>query len=177
MKKVSFKERLIQARINKGFSQTQLAKEASIAKTQLSRYETGKVIPKFQAVKKLADALGVRYSWLSGEEPLFDDKLRESTDLRSSETENLSESQYRFYLLVSNYPQIFKLWDWSIREINKERYENSLSYMSSGDATLARFFYSVWDGSNKEFDITAAATLDRKDRQLIASWLVNPFWP
>ncbi len=51
--------------------------------------------------------------------------------------------------------------------------------MSHGEKIMAQFALAVWNGRNEDgFDITeAAATLDDKRRKLIASWLLDPFWP
>nr|WP_247595141.1 hypothetical protein [Salmonella enterica] len=49
--------------------------------------------------------------------------------------------------------------------------------MSHGEAVLARFFLSLWNGSNAGFDLVEAAGLDDRERQLIARWLADPFWP
>lgn len=45
-----------------GKSQIELAKEARIGKSQLSKYETGKELPKFDSLEKVLNALGIGYS-------------------------------------------------------------------------------------------------------------------
>lgn len=172
MSNAGFSTRLISARTKIHMSQSSLAQAAQIAPTQLSRYETGKVIPKFDVMLRLSLVLGVSYSWLAdGEDATV-------TLVRELEMEQLSETQYQFYTMIKPYPEMAKLWNWTTRELNVDAYKRLISYMSNGEAVLARFFYSVWDGNNQAFDITEAASkLDKRERELIANWLINPFWP
>lgn len=46
-------------RVEQGRSQADLAEEAGVGKSLLSRYETGDVVPTLETVQKLMDALGV----------------------------------------------------------------------------------------------------------------------
>ena len=46
----------------RGKSQAGLAKDAGIGKSQLSKYETGKELPKFDSLEKVLNALGIGYS-------------------------------------------------------------------------------------------------------------------
>lgn len=57
--------RLVMARARAGYSQNELEELTGIAQTQLSRYESGRSIPRRAAVEKLASALGVAPTWLS----------------------------------------------------------------------------------------------------------------
>ncbi|WP_233981852.1 helix-turn-helix domain-containing protein [Pectobacterium versatile] len=175
MSNTGFATRLVNSRTKIGMSQASLAEAAEIAATQLSRYETGKVIPKFEVMLRLSLALGVSFSWLAHGEG----DINAAVPLvKEKGMEQLSETQYRFYTMLKPYPAIAKLWNWTTRELNVDAYQRSLCAMSSGEAVLARFFYSIWDGNNQAFDITeAAAKLDRTERELIANWLTHPFWP
>lgn len=54
------------ARINKGYSQTDLAKKLKIARQSISKYENGDREPKLEMWKKLSDALDVSIPYLQG---------------------------------------------------------------------------------------------------------------
>jgi len=45
----------------RGVSQAAIARRAGIGKSQLSKYESGKELPKLDSLEKLLDALGVGY--------------------------------------------------------------------------------------------------------------------
>lgn len=61
-------ERITYARELRGMSQGDLARATEIAATQLSRYETGRAVPRKLALHRLAMALAVNWKWLdSGE--------------------------------------------------------------------------------------------------------------
>lgn len=61
---MGFKERLKQARIKKGLSQNQLAKEIGVHVTNISRYERGENRPTSEVLTKLANALDVTGDFL-----------------------------------------------------------------------------------------------------------------
>lgn len=61
-------ERLRLTRQQKKLSQTELAEMAHVNKKSLSRYELGSSIPPADALKALADALGVSTDYLLSEE-------------------------------------------------------------------------------------------------------------
>lgn len=91
---------------------------------------------------------------------------------------DLTASQARFALMIKAYPWLSKFWDWQKCEVDLDRIHSAMGVMSSGERVLTCFFLSLWTGSNQSFDITdAAATLDKSERQLIADWLLQPFWP
>lgn len=58
-------ERITFARELRGMSQGDLARASDIAATQLSRYETGRALPRKLAVHRLANALAVNWRWLA----------------------------------------------------------------------------------------------------------------
>ena len=68
----SFGENLRKLRKERKLSMDALAEKAGTSKQVLSRYENGERVPKISMVQKLADALGVSISELSGE--VFDIK-------------------------------------------------------------------------------------------------------
>lgn len=65
----TFAKRLIQRRAQLEYSQEDLSKRTGIAAAQISRYEAGKNKPRANIISKLANHLGVPFSWLAyGEE-------------------------------------------------------------------------------------------------------------
>lgn len=60
----TFGERLRHARLDAGFTQSQLVRRSGIPKPTLSRYENDHVMPSLQTLSRLADALGVPESSL-----------------------------------------------------------------------------------------------------------------
>ncbi|AZT44443.1 hypothetical protein [Salmonella enterica] len=85
--------------------------------------------------------------------------------------------QNRFFTLLSQYPRIAVFWSRAEGECKTEALRQAMGGMSHGEAVLARFFLSLWNGSNAGFDLVEAAGLDDRERQLIARWLADPFWP
>ncbi|WP_126312901.1 helix-turn-helix domain-containing protein [Delftia acidovorans] len=62
----SFGERLLRARVGKRLSQSALAAAVGITPAQISRYESGKNMPRPHITAQLAEALGVDARWLEG---------------------------------------------------------------------------------------------------------------
>ena len=65
---VSFGERLRRARLELGFSQSELEDRSGIPKARLSRYENDHVLPSIGTLRRLAGALGVSEASLLGEQ-------------------------------------------------------------------------------------------------------------
>lgn len=61
-----FSQRLKEARLNKGLTLQQLAKDVGSTKATLSKYEHGVAEPKLMLGQKLSRRLGVPIDWLSG---------------------------------------------------------------------------------------------------------------
>ena len=53
-------EMLIEARMKKGFTQEQLAKKMGTKQSAISRFESGRVSPRWDFILKLTQALGAR---------------------------------------------------------------------------------------------------------------------
>lgn len=53
-------ELMIEARMNKGMTQEMLAKKMGTKQSAISRFESGRINPRFDFITKLADALGAR---------------------------------------------------------------------------------------------------------------------
>ncbi|MDE1557369.1 MULTISPECIES: helix-turn-helix domain-containing protein [Comamonas] len=58
-------DRITQARMARGWSQTDLGRACDMAPTQVSRYESGRAAPRRQTILKIAQALAVEYQWLT----------------------------------------------------------------------------------------------------------------
>jgi transcriptional regulator with XRE-family HTH domain len=65
---LTFGQRLRQARLLAGFSQTELEVRSGIPKARLSRYENGHVLPSLQTLGRLSEALGVSEATLLGDQ-------------------------------------------------------------------------------------------------------------
>lgn len=92
----------------------------------------------------------------------------------------MSVSQIQFLeWLKQMAPELIDLWDWENREIDPAVVKNYLGTASHGQAIMCRFAVAIWYGQNKfNFDIVdAAGALDPIQRQAIAEWLIDPFWP
>jgi transcriptional regulator with XRE-family HTH domain len=84
----TFGERLRRARLDAGFTQSDLVRRSGIPKPTLSRYENDHVMPSLQTLARLADALGVPEATLlpgktSAEEELFDALRERGIHIRS----------------------------------------------------------------------------------------------
>lgn len=54
-------------RKQKGWSQTDLARESAVSREILGKYERGEAVPSIDFAKRIADALGVSLDYLVGE--------------------------------------------------------------------------------------------------------------
>jgi transcriptional regulator with XRE-family HTH domain len=61
-----FGMKLQELRLGKGWTQKELAERASIAQSQITRWEAGEKIPRFDDVQKLCKALGAKLSAFEG---------------------------------------------------------------------------------------------------------------
>lgn len=92
---------------------------------------------------------------------------------------SLSQGQAAFALMLEKAPYLQPLWNLEKQEYIPEIFENFLGTASHGQAIMARFFLSVWTHRN-DFGfnvIDAAAILDDDQKQIIVSWVLDPFWP
>lgn len=63
-------DRIAEARQKAGLSQAELGQVADVAQTQISRYESGRAVPRRAVLARLAEALRVPLEWLAfGEGP------------------------------------------------------------------------------------------------------------
>ena len=54
-------------RVEKGWSQTDLANNSGVSRVMIGKYERGEASPSIEAAKKIADAFGVSLDYLVGE--------------------------------------------------------------------------------------------------------------
>lgn len=66
MYKELFPERIKKARIDAGYTQPQVAEELSISRSNISKYETGKLEPDLEKLAALAEFYNVTTDWLLG---------------------------------------------------------------------------------------------------------------
>ncbi len=62
----AFADRLKEERIQKGLTQTELAKTLYLGQTSVSKYESGKQIPEMPTLQKIADFFGISIDYLLG---------------------------------------------------------------------------------------------------------------
>ena len=90
-------------------------------------------------------------------------------------------SKTRFFELLNQVPRIQHLWDPKGNgSLIPDIFEKELGVMSSGESEMAKFFAAVWfhDNSRYGFDVVdAMARVDIEHRELIANWIIDPFWP
>ena len=60
----TFHERLRATRIEKGFTQEQLAKAVGVTKSTMAKYDRGELEPNVKNIKKIAQVLGVSVDYL-----------------------------------------------------------------------------------------------------------------
>lgn len=91
---------------------------------------------------------------------------------------NVIDNVQRFYEMISDYSWAIPLWDENTRTMVPEAIEKFKSTASQNEKIMLQFFMTVWHGHETEFDISEAAKmLDRQERNVIADWFLNPFWP
>lgn len=94
-------------------------------------------------------------------------------------TKSLTLNQARFEALTRPYLDIYSLWDFDRAEYSPDMAREYLATASHGERVLAKFFIGLWLNENEfDFDLfDAAFVLAGDERQLIADWLLDPFWP
>jgi len=91
---------------------------------------------------------------------------------------NLSSGQAQFKNLLEHFPRFAPYWNWDERECAYETLKENMGAMSHGERIIAQFLLGVWTHNDHDFDILeAASVLDAEACQLIADWLMEPFWP
>ncbi len=95
---------------------------------------------------------------------------------------SLSKTQQRFFDLIDSTDLGYILdpiFDRDKRELKTKGLGKYMAVFSHGEQIMIRFFVNVWLG--REFFkfelIEAARTLDSSNREVIATWLDNPFYP
>ena len=90
-----------------------------------------------------------------------------------------SPSQERFAMLLEETPILQPYWDFKKGIMRDKDILRDMGAWSRSEQILARFYMGVWLGSDQhDFDFTdAAAHLDSSNKQIIVSWIVDPFWP
>ena len=76
-------------RMQKGWSQTELATESGVSREIIGKYERGEAVPSIEFAKRIADAFGVSLDYLVGEGTLS--RLDKKTVKRLQEIESLKD--------------------------------------------------------------------------------------
>jgi len=94
-------------------------------------------------------------------------------------TENRHTPEYYAKWLKMHFPGLLHLFDFGSNAVNYSLLERYLSTASHGERLIAEFAISIWLGDNSmNFDfVDAAKSLNIESRQVIADFLLDPFWP
>lgn len=76
-------------RMQKGWSQTELATESGVSREIIGKYERGEAVPSIEFAKRIADAFGVSLDYLVGEGTLS--RLDKKTVKRLQKIESLQD--------------------------------------------------------------------------------------
>lgn len=93
---------------------------------------------------------------------------------------SLLPTQLAFYdFLEKNAPYLMELWDWRAAEVRLDLVEAYLARASHQQAIMCRFAVNIWLGRDHfEMKLSdAASVLEFEQRECIANWLLQPFWP
>lgn len=86
--------------------------------------------------------------------------------------------RHQFFNLLDRAPEgVRNLFDEQKLFMSVEALELYLDFASRGEATMARFFATVWSRNDWGFDIRDTHRLDSRYRKVIARWMQAPFWP
>jgi len=93
----------------------------------------------------------------------------------------LTYNQRRFFELLEQCPWLLPYWDKEKREYKPHEIQEAMPAWSSGEQIMAIFFISLWKNKQVEdyhLDVfKAASVLDSSNRQIIADWFADPFYP
>lgn len=93
---------------------------------------------------------------------------------------NISQEIFKFRSMLSSYPSLLKLWDFSKRYYDPDQVDLFLDTTSNhNEALMLQFFLSVWR-KDEFYDfnlVTGSKTLLERDRQVIIDWLKSPYYP
>ena len=87
----TFGQRLRDARIRAGLSQSELEERSGIPKARLSRYENGHVSPSIHTLERLAVALGVSEASLLGDQRAIQERFFEVLGARGVRMDSLEQ--------------------------------------------------------------------------------------
>lgn len=103
-KKLTTGEKIKKNRIQKGFTQKQLAQKCSMYESQIRKYETGKIHPKIETLQKIANALQVSVNSLRSDSELEMDFFTKYIQKTFDKTFDATiESLNIEYKLISDY--------------------------------------------------------------------------
>lgn len=85
-------------RMQKGWSQTELATESGVSREIIGKYETGEAVPSIEFAKRIADAFGVSLDYLVGEGTLS--RLDKKTVKRMQDIESLKDDDKSYLFAI-----------------------------------------------------------------------------
>lgn len=97
--------KIIELRESVGWSQSELARQAEVTSAAISQIEKGDRMPSLIVIRKLADALNVSVSELTGDSPISSKSINEEAQVffrKFGSIKKLSEEDQRLILLIVN---------------------------------------------------------------------------
>ncbi|HBV4265985.1 TPA: hypothetical protein MDW71_005278 [Klebsiella pneumoniae] len=92
--------------------------------------------------------------------------------------DSLMTNHKRFFNLIYNYPAISVFWSKPEKSCDVDALKKRMGTMSHSEVVMAKFFMSIWFGEDHGFDIIEAGScLNDKERKMIATWFLDPFYP
>jgi hypothetical protein len=91
--------------------------------------------------------------------------------------ERIMNAKEKFMAMIKPYPFAIKFVS-ETGSLDSKAIKEFLTVCSSEEEILLQFFCTVWSKENSfGFNILDAGSLGDKDRNVIATWLNDPFWP
>ena len=126
--RLEFADRLVKTRENRGLTQTELGKEINKARSVISKYETGFIIPDIETIYDLSEALKVDVSYLLGLKSHGSEFLEDSINLFGTDVLYI---YYKIPYKSKNNKGIYRI---NIKRNSNETY--SLEFASLDNNTL-----------------------------------------
>ena len=136
---MTFKEKLIVLRKNKGLTQDDFAKAVGVSRQAVSRWELGSTQPDAPNLLKLSDLFGVSIDWLLREGDMAEETQQAQTVFQVQEERNCKG---RKGFLVASIAFVMAAFAFLIAAI--DRMDSILVLLTFADAVLAAVFLGLY---------------------------------